>query len=140
MAELTCKSCRVLQESARRTFLMIFFFVRTCHLIKGQVLFEEHGPCDGKLGLYHSFTLSSHLWTAKDPVDFSTAWRTKKHFVVKNAEYVASHCQPMRSKTANFGFDTASPRSWPRRKPMIWMSTAGCLFLPLLGLSRPRAG
>ncbi|KAI0518049.1 hypothetical protein F5B22DRAFT_635534 [Xylaria bambusicola] len=39
--------------------------------------------CDPSLLLCQSFTLSAHLWHARDAVDFAVAWRNKKHLVVK---------------------------------------------------------
>jgi hypothetical protein len=76
----------VFQESARRTFLMIFFFLRVYKITKGVVL-DPKGSCDGKLGLFHSFTASAHLWGANDFVDFAAAWNSKPHLIVKNGEY-----------------------------------------------------
>jgi len=76
----------IFQESARRTFLIIFLFLRTHHITKGQAGVDPERKCDGKLGLYHSFTASAHLWAATDFVDFAIAWKAKKHFIVRNGE------------------------------------------------------
>ncbi|KAI0965888.1 hypothetical protein F4678DRAFT_310404 [Xylaria arbuscula] len=38
---------------------------------------------DAQMLLCQSFTLSAHLWNARDPVDFAVAWRDKRHFVVQ---------------------------------------------------------
>lgn len=76
----------VFQESARRTFLMMFFFLRIYAITKGEFGANPKPRCDGRLGLCHSFTLSAHLWAAKDFVDFAPAWKTKRHFVVKNGK------------------------------------------------------
>ncbi|KAI0816228.1 hypothetical protein GGR55DRAFT_225389 [Xylaria sp. FL0064] len=38
--------------------------------------------CTSQMLLCQSFTLSAHLWHARDPVDFAVAWRDKRHFVV----------------------------------------------------------
>ncbi len=72
----------IFQESARRTFLITFFFLQAYRTMKGV------GPmqCDGKLYLIHSWTLSAHLWHASDPVDFAVAWKEKKHYVVTNSK------------------------------------------------------
>ncbi|KAI0421489.1 hypothetical protein F5X98DRAFT_245507 [Xylaria grammica] len=43
---------------------------------------DEH-KCDSKLLLCRSFTLSAHLWHARDPVDFAVAWRDKQHLVAQ---------------------------------------------------------
>jgi hypothetical protein len=80
----------VFQESARRTFLMIFFFLRVYHITRGEFEIDPKGRCDGRLSLCHSFTGSAHLWAATDFVDFATAWKAKRHFIVKNGEYVSS--------------------------------------------------
>jgi hypothetical protein len=42
--------------------------------------------CDGKLYLCQSWTLSSYLWNARDPLEFALAWNDKKHYVVANAD------------------------------------------------------
>ncbi|KAK1755582.1 hypothetical protein QBC47DRAFT_445759 [Echria macrotheca] len=76
----------IFQESARRTFIMIFFFMRGYGVLTGH-LDGTRGACDGRLGLCHSFTMSAHLWAARDLGTFRHVWRTKKHFVVKNGDY-----------------------------------------------------
>lgn len=78
---------RIFQESARRTYLIATFFLRTFHLLKGHIDPErmECGP-KSALSLSCSYTLSAHLWEAEDLSDFFAAWKTKKHFVIKNAE------------------------------------------------------
>ncbi|KAK4448014.1 hypothetical protein QBC34DRAFT_407964 [Podospora aff. communis PSN243] len=85
----------VFQESARRTFLMIFFFLRVYKITKGDCV-DPKGSCDGKLGLFHSFTASAHLWGAKDFVDFAAAWNSKRHLIVKNGDFseVLDHAHP----------------------------------------------
>ncbi|KAK3378718.1 hypothetical protein B0T24DRAFT_568259 [Lasiosphaeria ovina] len=73
----------VFHESARRTFLATFFFLQAYRLLKREFpLF-----CDGKILLCHSFTVSAHLWKARDHFEFKNAWQNKKHYVVKNAKY-----------------------------------------------------
>ncbi|KAK3318950.1 hypothetical protein B0H66DRAFT_253510 [Apodospora peruviana] len=72
----------VFQESARRTWMIVFFLGQMYRLIKGNVPLQ----CDGKLTL-HPFTLSAHLWMATDALGFATAWRTKEHFFVRNANF-----------------------------------------------------
>ena len=49
----------------------------------GSGSFVPDKRCDPQLLLCQSFTLSAHLWHARDPVDFAVAWRNKKHLVVK---------------------------------------------------------
>ncbi|KAK3352690.1 hypothetical protein B0T25DRAFT_500981 [Lasiosphaeria hispida] len=90
----------VFQESARRTFLIIFFFLRTYHVLRGR---SEKTSCDGKLNLCHSFTLSAHLWGAKDYNDFSEAWNMKKHFVVKNGDFTETLTDAQGDDVDDFG-------------------------------------
>lgn len=73
----------VFQESARRTVLFIFFFLQTYRMGSGGALI----PCDGKMGLVHSWTVSAYLWRAETPVEFAKAWKEKNHFVVANAQF-----------------------------------------------------
>lgn len=72
----------VFQESARRTFLVVFFTLQLYRVL------SRAGPlqCDPKLYVCHSCTLSAHLWRARDSLDFEIAWRERRHFVVTNAE------------------------------------------------------
>jgi hypothetical protein len=73
----------IFQESARRTMLFVFFFLQAYRMVSGGTLY----PCDGKMGLVHSWTLSAHLWQARTPTEFAKAWRNRNHFVVTNAEF-----------------------------------------------------
>jgi hypothetical protein len=70
------------QESARRTFLMVAFFMQAYRLINR----EPMVGCDGKLHLCHMFTISAHLWRANDAFEFAQKWKEKRHFVVANAK------------------------------------------------------
>lgn len=70
----------VLQESARRTFLIACFFIHVWKLLSGL----QPTPCGDMPPLMsQAWTLSSHLWQARDAFDFAAAWRDKKHYVVK---------------------------------------------------------
>ncbi|KAJ5893369.1 hypothetical protein N7495_005060 [Penicillium taxi] len=60
----------ILQESARRTALFAFAFVRIDEILHGNI----PGYCDGRLGLDHSWYMSAHLWNAPCAFDFSVAW------------------------------------------------------------------
>ena len=73
----------IFQESARRTFLITFFFIQVYRLLSRQ--WPLH--CDGKLELCHAWTFSAHLWQAQDAFDFAVAWRDQNHFVVTNADF-----------------------------------------------------
>ncbi|KAI3333445.1 hypothetical protein F4824DRAFT_242533 [Ustulina deusta] len=48
-----------------------------------QTPYADDKKCESQMLLCQSFTLSAHLWHARDPVDFAVAWRDKKHFVVQ---------------------------------------------------------
>ncbi|KAH8899755.1 hypothetical protein GQ53DRAFT_675852 [Thozetella sp. PMI_491] len=76
----------IFQESARRTFLLTFFFLQAYRLMIG----KGSNTCDARLYLAHSWTLSAHLWEANDPIDFAMAWREKKHLIVTNTNITES--------------------------------------------------
>ncbi|TGJ85032.1 hypothetical protein E0Z10_g3760 [Xylaria hypoxylon] len=52
------------------------------HVLQQTPYGEEH-KCDTQLLICRSFTLSAHLWHARDPVEFAVAWRDKKHLVAQ---------------------------------------------------------
>lgn len=70
----------VYQESARRTFLVASFFVHVWKMLTGQPLVHRWG--DEELNR-QCWTLSAHLWQARDAIDFAAAWRDRKHHVVR---------------------------------------------------------
>ncbi|OIW28649.1 hypothetical protein CONLIGDRAFT_632908 [Coniochaeta ligniaria NRRL 30616] len=70
----------VLQESARRTYMTAFFVQQLYLLLKG----DTPRKCDQRLYLCHFWTVSAHLWGARDAFDFALAWRERRHFVVNN--------------------------------------------------------
>lgn len=74
----------VLQESARRTVLLTYYFIQIYKLLQGKVPVQ----CDGKLGIYedHAWYLSAHLWNAQSAFDFAVAWAEREHFVVHNLD------------------------------------------------------
>lgn len=71
----------VLQESARRTYLVTYFLLQLYLVLKGDV----PKKCDQKIYLCHFWTVSAHLWRAGDAVEFALAWRDRRHFVVNQA-------------------------------------------------------
>ncbi|KAJ5319320.1 hypothetical protein MYU51_013439 [Penicillium brevicompactum] len=73
----------VFQESARRTVMMVFYFVKIQHFLHGKPL----STCDGKLGLEHAWYQSAHLWNAQSAFDFAVAWTENQHFIVYNADF-----------------------------------------------------
>ena len=75
----------ILQESARRTMLLTFYFIQIYKVLRGDV--PVH--CDGKLGLSHSWYLSAQLWNAQSAFDFAVAWSEKDHFVVRDLDFTA---------------------------------------------------
>lgn len=70
----------VYHESARRTFLVASFFVHVWKMLTGQPLAHSWG--DEELQR-QCWTLSAHLWEARDVLDFAAAWRERKHHVVR---------------------------------------------------------
>jgi hypothetical protein len=73
----------IFQESARRTVLITFFLLQTSRMLSRQLPLQ----CDGKAYLCQSWTMSSYLWNARDPLEFALAWKDKKHYVVANADF-----------------------------------------------------
>ncbi|KAJ5928566.1 hypothetical protein N7466_007522 [Penicillium verhagenii] len=82
----------IIQESARRTVLLAFYFMQIYKVLQG----TPNLQCDGKLGLHHSWYLSAHLWNAQSAFDFAVAWAEKPHFVVGNLDFtwVLATAQP----------------------------------------------
>ncbi|KAJ5792347.1 uncharacterized protein N7503_008325 [Penicillium pulvis] len=82
----------ILQESARRTVLLAFFFMQIYKVLQG----TPNLVCDGKLGIQHSWYLSSHLWNARSAFDFAVAWAEKPHYIVGNLDFswVLTSAQP----------------------------------------------
>ena len=72
----------ILQESGRRTLLFTFFLLQAYRIIAGKPI----DACDGRLGMCHSFTLSSRLWHAGSAVEFAKAWGRDRHLVVENGK------------------------------------------------------
>ncbi|KAJ5090265.1 hypothetical protein N7532_008949 [Penicillium argentinense] len=73
----------VLQESARRTILLTFYFIQIYKVLQGKVPVT----CDGKLGLEHSWYLSGHLWNSQSAFDFAVAWTEQQHHIVYNLNF-----------------------------------------------------
>jgi hypothetical protein len=76
----------VLQESARRTVLLTYYFMQiNKFFLQGKVPVQ----CDGKLGIYgdHAWYLSAHLWNAQSAFDFAVAWAEREHFIVYNLDF-----------------------------------------------------
>jgi hypothetical protein len=82
----------VLQESARRTMLLTFYFIQIYKVLRGDVPVY----CDGKLGLSHSWYLSAELWNSQSAFDFAVAWAEKDHFVVRDLDFttILENAQP----------------------------------------------
>ncbi|KUI58581.1 Regulator of drug sensitivity 1 [Cytospora mali] len=91
----------VLQESARRTFLVASFFLRTWKLLTGRPL-----PCcrrDIPLYMHQSWTLSAHLWQARNAYEFSLAWKERKHYVVTRKAVISTLADAGRDDIESFG-------------------------------------
>lgn len=70
----------LLQESARRTYLIAFFLLQIYRMLVLHIGFPPRR--DTKMHC-RSFTISSHLWNASDSVSFASAWRDKKYFIFR---------------------------------------------------------
>ncbi|KAJ5776100.1 uncharacterized protein N7511_001111 [Penicillium nucicola] len=73
----------IFQESARRTVMMVFYFVSIHNFVQGR----PAPVCDGKLGLDLAWYQSAHLWNAQSAFDFAVAWTENLHFIVYNADF-----------------------------------------------------
>ena len=73
----------IFQESGRRTLLFSFFLLQAYRILAGHPI----PPCDGRLGLFHSFTLAGPLWHAASPVEFAQRWASNRHLVVTNGQF-----------------------------------------------------
>ena len=72
----------IFRESLRRTVLSMFHLIITSKMLRGQLK-----SCRTHLAMGHRFTLSAHLWSAKNPLDFAIAWNTKNHFLVRELDF-----------------------------------------------------
>ncbi|VUC30346.1 unnamed protein product [Clonostachys rosea] len=88
----------VFDESARRTLLFTFFFLQIYRVLSGPVT-----ECDGRLGLCHTFTLSSYLWHADGPLTFARAWKERRHLVISNADFQAVFREARADEIDEFG-------------------------------------
>lgn len=90
----------VLQESARRTFLIACFFVNVWKLLTGrQVATCRADP----VLLGQSWTLSAKLWQAGNAVDFAVAWRGRDHFVVRRRAIISTLANARGDDIETFG-------------------------------------
>jgi hypothetical protein len=69
----------VFQESARRTFLFTFYFDQLYRWVAGEQGFTD--PCDNRMALCRTWTMSAHLWNATSLLDFEIAWKGQPHFI-----------------------------------------------------------
>lgn len=71
----------IFQESARRTVVIIFWFIQCYRSLRGRLL----NSCPGRLAeVRFSFTMSEQLWRAQDPLGFSMAWCSGRRFVIRD--------------------------------------------------------
>ncbi|KIW15315.1 hypothetical protein PV08_05360 [Exophiala spinifera] len=73
----------IFHESARRTLMIALFFIQLHRVLSGTLPFS----CDGDLHIRNSWTLSAHLWNAEDLFNFTAAWRSKRHLVIKDGVF-----------------------------------------------------
>jgi hypothetical protein len=72
----------IFRESLRRTVLSLFHLIITCKMLQGQLK-----SCRTRLAMGNRFTLSAHLWSAKNPLEFAIAWNNKNHFLVRELDF-----------------------------------------------------
>ncbi|KAJ5302853.1 hypothetical protein N7476_009652 [Penicillium atrosanguineum] len=91
----------VLQESARRTVLLTYYFMQIYKLLHGMTPVQ----CDGKLGIFgdHAWYLSAHLWNAQSAFDFAIAWAEREHFIVYNLDFTLALMNAQPSDLDLFG-------------------------------------
>ena len=75
----------ILQESARRTFLMVQIYRQIYRRLCGMPPLQ----CDGQMYLCRYWTMSAHLWGANDALKFAEAWGLRKQFLSVNANFRA---------------------------------------------------
>ncbi|CAN8106312.1 unnamed protein product [Discula destructiva] len=90
----------LLQESARRTFLIACFFMNVWKLLTGR----QVETCRGDpILLGQSWTLSAHLWQARDCFDFAVAWGEKHHYVVRRKAIISTLADANGDDIEDFG-------------------------------------
>lgn len=90
----------VLQESARRTYLVARYFTHIWQLMTGRRTLGCHrNPPPPQ----ESWTLSSHLWEARSAFGFMTAWRDKRHFVVRRKAILSTLADAEGGDIESFG-------------------------------------
>jgi hypothetical protein len=73
----------IFRESARRTFLICYFFLSLYHSLKG------NGPyCHDHPNVTSEWTASAHLWNASSVFDFTIAWKEKRHLIIRNLDHM----------------------------------------------------
>lgn len=90
----------IFQESARRTFMIASFFVNTWKMLTGRPL----PGCRADPPLTHEiWTLSAHLWLARDAFEFSLAWGEREHLVVTRRTVMSTLATAGRDDLEVFG-------------------------------------
>ncbi|KAK4221578.1 hypothetical protein QBC38DRAFT_376873 [Podospora fimiseda] len=114
----------VMQESARRTFVTILFFVQTYRLLRGIM----PSGCEGKLaGRSCVFTVGSGVWNAMGPVEFAKAWGEGRRWVILNTCFhdIINHARGEDLDTFN---KMVLSSIWGIEETKAWLSmSGGCL-------------
>ncbi|KAF9528762.1 hypothetical protein CPB83DRAFT_883240 [Crepidotus variabilis] len=71
----------ILRESARRTYLICFYFLSFYTLLQDKSYCRDHPP------ISTTWTASAHLWHASTVYHFAVAWKEKRHFVIRDLDY-----------------------------------------------------
>lgn len=90
----------ILHESARRTFLISCFFMKVWKLLTGR---QVAGCREDQPDVGRNWTLSAHLWQARDPFEFAAAWQNKKHYVVKRGNILSTLADACGDDVESFG-------------------------------------
>lgn len=72
----------MLDESTRRTIIMVFILVQVFKLLRG----EQLQGCGSDSLVAHSFTVSASMWAAKDTSEFTHALLRRDYIFVRNTD------------------------------------------------------
>lgn len=88
----------IFRESARRTFLICYFFLSLYHSLKGD------GPyCHDHPEITSEWTASAYLWNAPSVFDFAAAWNERRHLVIRNLDHMPLLLDGDPSEVDSFG-------------------------------------
>ncbi|KAF2094196.1 hypothetical protein NA57DRAFT_47048 [Rhizodiscina lignyota] len=71
----------IFRQSLCRTLIACFYFLSIYHVLK-----ENFAYCDAQKALSSLWAASAHLWNARSVMEFTTAWKEKKHFPIRDLD------------------------------------------------------